>query len=70
MSTTRQINVHEAKTHFSRLLEEVDEQLAERLHHAADEVIERAETDGIDDRSAAYRIATERVKDAFFLSGF
>ncbi len=23
MSTTRQINVHEAKTHFSRLLEEV-----------------------------------------------
>ena len=55
---------------FSWTLAQVNERLRERLVAATDEVIARADADGIDYRSAAYRIATAKVKEAFFLSGF
>jgi len=51
-------------------LAQVNEGLRQRLTDAAAQVIARAEQDGIDLRSAAYRIATARVKEAFFLAGF
>lgn len=50
--------------------EQVTRGLRDRLVAATDAVVDRAAADGVDDRSAAYRIATERVHDAFFLSGF
>ncbi len=51
-------------------LVEVRERLHLRLADATEQVVARAEGDDVDYRSAAYRIATERVKDAFFVSGF
>lgn len=51
-------------------LAQVNEGLRERLEGATAQVIARAERDGIELRPAAYRIATARVKEAFFLAGF
>jgi len=51
-------------------LTQVNKGLRERLTVATDQVIARAEADAVDVRSAAYRIATARVKEAFFLAGF
>ena len=51
-------------------LDEVDERLHERLTEATSLVVARSENDAINYRAAAYRIATARVKEAFFLSGF
>lgn len=55
---------------FSWTRDEVDQRLRERLKDATDQVIARASVDDVGYRAAAYRIATARVKDAFFLAGF
>jgi glutamate dehydrogenase (NAD(P)+) len=51
-------------------LDEVHDGLRTRLHAATAEVCDEAEEAGIPWRLAAYRIATAKVKTAFFLSGF
>ncbi len=51
-------------------LDQVHDGLRDRLAAATEQVVIRAAHDDTDYRSAAYRIATVKVKDAFFLSGF
>lgn len=51
-------------------LDQVHERLAVRLDSTTDAVIDEADREQISLRSAAYRIATLRVKDAFFIAGF
>ncbi len=55
---------------FSWTFDEIRSRLQERLDRASDQVLEMAERDGGSLREAAYRIATARVKEAFFLAGF
>jgi glutamate dehydrogenase (NAD(P)+) len=55
---------------FSWSLDEVERRLASTMVTATEAVLARSTGDGISLRRAAYRIATERVKVAFFLSGF
>jgi glutamate dehydrogenase (NAD(P)+) len=55
---------------FSWTLDEVNDRLRLRLENATARVLARSAQDDIDERAAAYRIATARVKEAFFLSGF
>jgi glutamate dehydrogenase (NAD(P)+) len=55
---------------FSWTLDEVNDRLRLRLENATARVLARSAQDDIDQRAAAYRIATARVKEAFFLSGF
>lgn len=51
-------------------LDRIHEMLRDRLDGATAAVVSEAENDGMSLRSAAYRIATTRVKDAFFMAGF
>jgi glutamate dehydrogenase (NAD(P)+) len=51
-------------------LEEVQHRLRERLQRATLQVVEAAADEGLSLREAAYRIATARVKEAFFVAGF
>ncbi|MEZ5141353.1 MAG: Glu/Leu/Phe/Val dehydrogenase [Acidimicrobiales bacterium] len=51
-------------------LDEVQDHLRSTLGTATEQVLARASAEGISWRSAAYRIATERVHEAFFLGGF
>jgi glutamate dehydrogenase (NAD(P)+) len=55
---------------FTWSLEEVEDRLETTMTEAAAAVLEEAREHGITLRRAAYRIATDRVKVAFFLSGF
>jgi glutamate dehydrogenase/leucine dehydrogenase len=51
-------------------LDRVHDRLRERLERATRAVLIEAEVERISWRSAAYRIATARVKEAFFIAGF
>jgi glutamate dehydrogenase/leucine dehydrogenase len=55
---------------FTWSLDEVQERLGTKMTTATRAVLDRAGTDGDTLRRAAYRIATERVREAYFLSGF
>jgi glutamate dehydrogenase (NAD(P)+) len=55
---------------FSWTLDEVERRLESTMVTATEAVLARAAADGVSLRRAAYRIATERVKVAFFLAGF
>jgi glutamate dehydrogenase (NAD(P)+) len=55
---------------FSWTLDEVRSRLKQRLDDATDLVLDTAERDHSSLRESAYRIATSRVKEAFFLAGF
>jgi glutamate dehydrogenase (NAD(P)+) len=51
-------------------LDDVHAQLRARLLAATEDVIAEAAAESLTYRSAAYRIATARVRDAFFIAGF
>jgi glutamate dehydrogenase (NAD(P)+) len=50
-------------------LEQVRDQARDRLLEATAAVLAEAASESIDQRAAAYRIATARVRDAFFVAG-
>jgi glutamate dehydrogenase/leucine dehydrogenase len=55
---------------FYWTLDVVHQRLSDRLDTATAAVLDEAEREQISLRSAAYRIATLRVKEAFFIAGF
>ena len=55
---------------FTWTLDEVQTRLEARMITAARTVLDRAAAEDTTLRRASYRIATERVREAFFLSGF